>query len=95
MKGISSQAAVNAYQRAGIKPIGNAQHAPSIKEQQPTPRENPGAAKVSISKEARALATENSAQLQAQKVDALRAQVESGNYQIDSSRIAERMLGLA
>lgn len=95
MKGISSQAAVNAYQRAGFKPIGSAQQAQPVKEQQPTPREDPGAAKVSISKEARALATDNSAQLEAQKVENLRAQVESGAYQVDPSRIAERMLGIA
>ncbi len=95
MKGISSQAAVNAYQRAGIKPIGHAQQASTIQEQPQPPRENAGAAKVSISKEARALATENSAQLESEKVEALRAQVESGSYQIDAARIAERMLGLA
>ncbi len=95
MKGISSQAAVHAYQRVGVNPVAKAQPAqqPSeLKEQ--SVRQDPGAAKVSISKEARALATENEARLDTQKVETLRSQVETGTYQVDASRIAARVLGL-
>lgn len=90
MKGISSHAAVNAYQQAGVRAVGRSPVTSSV--QQNVARED-SAAKVSISREARTLADDATSQVDTQKLEALRTQVEAGVYRIDSRRIASLLLG--
>ncbi|MET0412043.1 MAG: flagellar biosynthesis anti-sigma factor FlgM [Polyangiaceae bacterium] len=98
MKGITSNPALDAYQRTAVTPVG------------PGPRSSAGgdaaplldssqAAKVSISSEARALASGASEVEQGNfdqdKVEQLRAALAAGSLKFDSSAIAEKMIDQA
>lgn len=93
MKGITSNPALDAYQRTAVTPVG------------PGPRSSAGgdaapllnssqAAKVSISSEARALAS-GASDIDEGKVEQLKAALAAGSLKFDSSAIAEKMIDQA
>jgi flagellar biosynthesis anti-sigma factor FlgM len=93
MKGITSNPALDAYQRTAVTPVG------------PGPRSSAGgdaapllnssqAAKVSISSEARALAS-GASDIDEGKVGQLKAALAAGTLKFDSSAIAEKMIDQA
>jgi flagellar biosynthesis anti-sigma factor FlgM len=93
MKGITSNTALDAYQRMAVTQVSGAR-APAKPEAAAPQRQSGEAANVTISREARQLAAEAGGAVDTQKVDALRAQVEAGTYQVDAQRVAARMLGV-
>lgn len=93
MKGITSNPALDAYQRMAITPVGSARPVQKTNGTTETSSTAPQVAKVSISPEARELAaTGTDGTVDSEKVDRLRSQVESGTYQVNSKAVAERML---
>ena len=93
MKGITSNPALDAYQRTAVTPVS------------PGPRSSAGgdaapllnssqAAKVSISSEARALAS-GASDIDEGKVEQLKAALAAGSLKFDSSAIAEKMIDQA
>ncbi len=94
MKGITSNPALDAYQRMAISPVGAAR--PGQKAASPADvgtTSTPQVAKVTISSEARELAV-GAAQgpSDPEKVAKLRAQVEAGSFQVDSHHVAKRLV---
>jgi flagellar biosynthesis anti-sigma factor FlgM len=91
MKGVSGNPALDAYQRMAISPVNGARRAAPVSadiETQPAQ-----AAKVNISSEARTRASSAAeGQVDVQKVESLKAQVEGGTYQVNSKLVAGRML---
>jgi len=79
--------AVEAYARTTISPVGGAPR--------PTPAAadsgSDEAAHVTVSAEARALAAQ-SAGVDSQKVEALRSQIDSGEYKVNPQMLAMRLL---
>jgi anti-sigma28 factor (negative regulator of flagellin synthesis) len=95
MKGITSNPALDAYQRMAVSQVGAAR-APqkaAATEQEVKASADQQIAKVSISSEARQLAV-GSAQgaLDPEKVNRLKAAVDSNQIQFDSTKIAERLI---
>jgi flagellar biosynthesis anti-sigma factor FlgM len=93
MKGITSNPALDAYQRMAVSAVGStsqAQPAAPVAEVKSTA---PQVAKVSISDQARQLAS-NSANgpYDAQKVAELSDRLSNGTLEFDSKQIAARML---
>jgi negative regulator of flagellin synthesis FlgM len=93
MKGITSNPALDAYQRTAVTPVS------------PGPRSSAGgdaapllnssqAAKVSISSEARALAS-GASDIDQSKVEQLKSALAAGTLRFDSSAIAEKMIDQA
>jgi len=93
MKGITSNPALDAYQRMAISPVGAAspaQPAAPVADQKATA---PQIAKVSISDQARQLAAGAAGgPYDAEKVARLQEQLKSGNLEFDSKQIAAHML---
>ena len=93
MKGITSNPALDAYQRMAVSAVGSTSQA-----QPPAPVAEvksaaPQVAKVSISEQARQLATSSTAgAYDAQKVQRLSEQHSNGTLEFDSKHIAARML---
>jgi flagellar biosynthesis anti-sigma factor FlgM len=91
MKGITGNSALEAYRRVALTPVN-----PAHPVSPPTPAtgERPpvGAAKVSISTEARELATQGEAKVDTQKVDALKKSIQDGSFSVNSHLVAERLL---
>jgi len=88
--------AVDAYVRTSRVSAPNgvdraAEHEPATSEATPTSTE---AASVSISSEARALATGASDAASSAKVQHLRDQVKGGTFQVDAHLVAKRMLNV-
>jgi len=90
MKGVGGNPVLDAYQRMAISQVGQA--AP-VRGTTPvaTPTGNAEHAEVSISSQARGLAGAD-APVNAEKVADLKARVASGNFQIDSQLIAQRII---
>jgi flagellar biosynthesis anti-sigma factor FlgM len=95
MKGITSNPALDAYQRMAITQVG-ATRAPqkaAATEQEATASSNQQIAKVSISSEARQLAASSTqGALDPEKVNRLKAALDSNQLQFDSTKIAERLV---
>lgn len=95
MKGITSNPALDAYQRMAVSQVG-APRAPqkaAATEQEATASANQQIAKVSISSEARQLAAgSSSGALDTNKVNELKAAIDSNRLQFDSTKIAERLV---
>ena len=91
MKGITGNSALEAYRRVQLTPVNpaqsSAQPAPATAERHPTE-----AAKVSISSEARELATKGEANVNTKKVESLKASIADGSFKVDSHLVAKRML---
>jgi flagellar biosynthesis anti-sigma factor FlgM len=93
MKGITSNPALDAYQRMAISPIGSASRAQPATPVEEVRAPSAEVAKVTISAEARQLAVGTAEKASdPEKVARLREQVSSGNFQVDSKQIAARML---
>lgn len=95
MKGITSNPRLDAYQRMAISPVGGAQVSKKANavEAEAASVSNQQIAKVSISSEARQLAASGAqGVLDADKVARLKSEVDSGQIQFDSAKIAERMV---
>lgn len=88
--------AVDAYARTSQ--VSAATGVDRSAEQHPAPPESTPAsseaASVTISPEARALATGAGAAASSAKVQHLRTQVDSGNFQVDAKLVAKRMLNV-
>jgi flagellar biosynthesis anti-sigma factor FlgM len=95
MKGIiSSHSALTAYQRqTAVDPVSVPQ-SPAQREGAPSSSTSARAARVSISAEARALAT-GDAGIDSAKVERLRGVLAAGNLKFDSQLVAQRMIDRA
>jgi flagellar biosynthesis anti-sigma factor FlgM len=92
MKGITGNSALEAYRRVALAPVNSATkaaapQAPAADERQPAE-----AAKVSISTEARELASKGDAQVSSKKVESLKAAISDGSFQVNSHLVAARLL---
>lgn len=92
MKGITGNSALEAYRRVALAPVNpSAPTAPAEKvgtaERSPTQ-----AAKVSISAEARDLAVQGDTKVNQKKVEALKASIADGSFQVNSQLVAQRLL---
>jgi len=95
MKGISSNSALVAYQRMAVPAVGGAKPSGATQPQGQVEERSADAAKVSISSQARSLASQSaSGPMDTQKVSELKSQLSAGTYQVDPQRIASRMLGI-
>ncbi len=93
MKGITSNPALDAYQRMAISPVGAASPAQPAAPVAEAKSAAPQVAKVSISDQARQLAAGAAeGPLDPEKVARLREQASSGTLVFDSKQIAARML---
>jgi flagellar biosynthesis anti-sigma factor FlgM len=95
MKGITSNPALDAYQRMAISPVGPSRSTEktAATTSSATAAAPQQAAKVSISKEARMLAAgAPGAASDTEKVARLKAEVESGQAKFDSTQVAEKMI---
>jgi len=93
MKGITSNPALDAYQRMAISPVGAATPAQPTAPAADAKSAAPQVAKVSISDQARQLATSSAdGPYDSAKVAALQDQLKSGSLEFDSKQIAARML---
>jgi len=93
MKGITSNPALDAYQRMAISPVGTASPAQPAAPVAEVKSAAPQVAKVSISDQARQLASSSAeGPFDADKVARLSEQLSSGNLEFDSKQIAARML---
>ena len=93
MKGITSNPALDAYQRMAISPVGAATPAQPAAPAADAKSTAPQVAKVSISDQARQLAAgATDGPYDAAKVAALQDQLKSGSLEFDSKQIAARML---
>jgi negative regulator of flagellin synthesis FlgM len=92
MKGITGNPALDAYNRMAISPVGGARAVDRVEGTTKSSADSP-AAEVQISSRARDLALEaNNANVDAQKVDALKQRLADGSFRIDSQMIATRMI---
>jgi len=92
MKGITGNSALEAYRRVALAPVTSATpaakpEAPAHAERQPVE-----AAKVSISTEARELASKGEAKVSSKKVEALKAAISDGSFKVNSHVVASRLL---
>jgi flagellar biosynthesis anti-sigma factor FlgM len=93
MKGITSNPALDAYQRMAISPVGAATPAQPAAPAADVKSAAPQVAKVSISDQARQLAAGAAGgPYDAAKVAGLQDQLKSGSLEFDSKQIAARML---
>ncbi|HVW23865.1 MAG TPA: flagellar biosynthesis anti-sigma factor FlgM [Polyangiaceae bacterium] len=92
MKGITGHSALEAYRRVALSPVNSTskaaeQQAPAAVERQPVE-----AAKVSISSEARDLASKGDASVSSQKVESLKTAISDGSFKVNSHLVASRLL---
>jgi flagellar biosynthesis anti-sigma factor FlgM len=93
MKGITSNPALDAYQRTAVTPVSPGPRSSAGGEAAPLLNSSQ-AAKVSISSEARALAS-GASDVDHGKVEQLKAALSAGTLKFDSSAIAEKMIDQA
>lgn len=93
MKGITSNPALDAYQRTAVTPVSAGQRSSAGGEAAPL-LNSTQAAKVSISSEARALAS-GASDVDQGKIEQLKASLAAGTLKFDSSAIAEKMIDQA
>jgi flagellar biosynthesis anti-sigma factor FlgM len=93
MKGITSNPALDAYQRMAISPVNAASPAQPMSPATEAKSAAPQVAKVSISDQARQLAVgAANGPFDPEKVARIQEQVRSGSLEFDSKQIAARML---
>jgi negative regulator of flagellin synthesis FlgM len=90
MKGITNNPALDAYHRMAVNPVSGPRPTDKVESGSSAPTE---AAKVTISTQARDLAAQAAGGgIDTHKVEALKAQVQQGTFQVDPKAIATRML---
>ena len=92
MKGITGNSALEAYRRVALAPVNSATKAAAPQAPQADERQPAEAAKVSISTEARELASKGDAQVSSKKVESLKAAISDGSFQVNSHLVAARLL---
>jgi flagellar biosynthesis anti-sigma factor FlgM len=91
MKGVGNNPAIDAYQRMAVSSVGGVR--PAERVEAGTQPATSRAAEVSISAQARELAASQAqGGFDVQKVEALKAKIQDGNYQINPQVVAERLL---
>jgi flagellar biosynthesis anti-sigma factor FlgM len=90
MKGISNNPVLEAYHRLAVSPVSGNR---AVQARTPTESsvENAAHAEVKISELARELSA-NGSPVNVEKVEALRSRIEQGSFQVDSERLAKRLL---
>jgi flagellar biosynthesis anti-sigma factor FlgM len=94
MKGITGNPVLDAYQRGGVSKVGAAkavEHS-NVAAPSTSTSANSAAVEVSISPQARDLASSASAPVNYGKVEDVKSKLASGNFQIDSHVVAQRLL---
>jgi flagellar biosynthesis anti-sigma factor FlgM len=92
MKGITGNSALEAYRRVALAPVNPSAHSAPAANVGTAERSPAQAAKVSISAEARDLAVQGDAKVNQKKVDALKAKISDGSFQVNSQLVASRLL---
>ena len=92
MKGITGNSALEAYRRVALAPVNSATKAAAPEAPPADERQPAEAAKVSISTEARELASKGDAQVSSKKVESLKAAISDGSFQVNSHLVAARLL---
>jgi anti-sigma28 factor (negative regulator of flagellin synthesis) len=95
MKGITSNPALDAYQRMAVSQVGGPrpQAKPAAAEKETGSVSNQHIAKVSISSEARQMATAaTQGALDPDKVTRIRADMDANQMEFDSTKVAERLV---
>ena len=94
MKGITGNPVLDAYQRGGVSKVGAAKPAEQAGAVAPSTGGGPSSAavEVSISSAARDLAASSGQPVNHAKVEDVKNQISQGTFQIDSKKIAERLL---
>jgi negative regulator of flagellin synthesis FlgM len=90
MKGVSGNPALDAYQRMAVAPVSQAK-APDQSAVASGGDKSSEAAQVSISSHAKELAGRSS-EVDPQKVEALKAQVDNGSFQVNAAAVAEKLV---
>lgn len=88
MKGITGNVS-DAYQRFAVKPLNATPQQPVGATDRTTRAASPEAAKVSISAQARDMASSG---VNTQKVEALKASIADGSFKVNSQVVAQRIL---
>jgi flagellar biosynthesis anti-sigma factor FlgM len=92
MKGITGNSALDAYQRVAVTSVNAARPAAAVSAADSPAAATEQAAKISISSTARELASQAKPPQDAERVQALKEQVDQGNFQVNPQLIASRML---
>ena len=94
MKGITGNPVLDAYQRGGVSKVGAAKPAEQAAPAAPSTHSGPStsAVEVSISSHARDLAAKPSQPVNHAKVESVKSQISQGTFQVDSKKVAERLL---
>jgi flagellar biosynthesis anti-sigma factor FlgM len=92
MKGITGNPVLDAYQRGGVSKVGAAKPAESAGAAAPSAGgASTSAVEVSISSQARDLASTAGAPVNHAKVENVKNQISNGTFQIDSKVVAQRL----
>ncbi len=92
MKGITGNSALEAYRRVALSPVNSASKAAEPQAPASAERTPAEAAKVSISTEARELASKGDPKVSSSKVESLKAAVSDGTFKVNSHLVASRLL---
>jgi flagellar biosynthesis anti-sigma factor FlgM len=92
MKGITGNSALEAYRRVALSPVNSANKPAEPQAAAPAERQPAEAAKVSISSEARELASKGDANVSSQKVESLKTAISDGSFKVNSHLVASRLL---
>jgi flagellar biosynthesis anti-sigma factor FlgM len=92
MKGITGNSALEAYRRVALAPVNSATKAAAPEAPVADERQPAEAVKVSISTEARELASKGDAQVSSKKVESLKAAISDGSFKVNSHVVAARLL---
>jgi flagellar biosynthesis anti-sigma factor FlgM len=91
MKGITGNPALDAYHHMAVTPVTASRGVDRV--QAPATAHQPSpAAEVKISSAARQMATSDEHGVEAAKLEALREQIQRGEFRVDAETVAKRML---
>lgn len=92
MNGINGNSASRAYDQMSITAVRGTHHVARTEAGKAAAPKQAAAATVTISSEAQQLASAAEAQVDTHKIDALRAKIADGSFQIDHSKVATKMV---
>jgi flagellar biosynthesis anti-sigma factor FlgM len=93
MKGITGNFALEAYRRTAVAPVTSQAAQPSAETPTSPERAPTEAAKVSISSQARDLATNGpGGEVNSKKVESLKTAISDGSFKVNSNLVAERLV---